>query len=1157
MFTERLQNVGGVGRRSGVFAVGQPSLSRTSIPSGSNLRNSISIITNPVRSGENPMWLRGIVFASKAVTVPMMGFCALGLASPIINGVTLTSSLTAATCGSLLFQLIHEMGYMNDVSKSMKISRSYPFKGTWSAIPQNRLNPAITITSFPENSTLVEGSVASAVRAVSYFGNGRVFMIDDSKSLCNRFGKQHLAAEWDTRVSARDRIMAYIVGITASDQNGPYDNVVLNELISGQGMARSDAIAQAKILYAEQRARDIADCICLGYEMELEASARQVCERFGFSRATETRLTNEFGVLKTIKQIIEEENIESIVNASQRQRALKEVIDKICRTNLMRAKDVDRILDKWMHDKTHFLYPERERLLSIGFRDSRQSGAHDTLRKRISSEIRRQEIAILGAKMIDGHACQQEAERIACLISEEYPQMAHLSKGLAEWITLNFHRTEPGHNLAFENGPIYERAYDMMLHEYFEEDRASFKERIRMMCEDDFGLSNAEAEEASIEITAAICPQCQGDEISDSDIFSYLFMSSGEQLSSLIQNCISPEQRARGLHVRLASKTMREADAVRLNVSRSAKEIIRWLADEMAMMTKIASDIGMLADDKRAEEVLDHYPCIAEECLPVLKSFVLIATERGFSNAKIGSELAAAVPAIAALSVSESHRLINYSDILGPLCARLDGDARTLINRSLVSFAEDWPNTGIRGDNIGSVANQLSSTVRKGLSIRDALAEALGLPQRFEYYLAARIEKSLNDRLLDIRRFDEINSLVIGRRILQDKLSSIFGLCRDLSEHPVAESERFDEHSCGAASGDKIVAYFHRDENIGGKAGALGDATAGYGIESRIKNLISLAIETRMNEIKTGCLDIHAIPSVITAIDRNICQKFRLPIDPAGLAKDLIVGIQQGKNRKALARELSEQLGCPNLSMRRRLVKVMGMFPHNVDARNTADIMEQIIAQMRLPDAVDISGRKAYLSSALTAVAPMIDGILSRKQETQPMSVEGVLDELRSITEHILHKPSEKDKGTWPFIAKCLNAPLPEIGPKYDVIVQFDGGRHINRDYLFENVAYYLAHPTLFLVQTRQHYGRNRWSHPVLIGADSWNDVFYEHMNFAKTLDNAVFPCGSGLVLPRHAWLWGGEWQDEIEYSRAVDSRGRLTGKVSGMIGKMLGGSEQ
>jgi hypothetical protein len=509
-----------------------------------------------------------------------------------------------------------------------------------------------------------------------------------------------------------------------------------------------------------------------------------------------------------------------------------------------------------------------------------------------------------------------------------------------------------------------------------------------------------------------------------------------------------------------------------------------------------------------------------------VEALVLTGLADGMTASQVSDLLVERVQAILALGLAESHRLISLGRNEVAICQSpdfcLDQRIETVINR----YLDDWPEAKRKLIDVHALSLRIAGAVIDGEKLEAVLAAETRLESKGAYYLAERVGKDIKTAVCRRERAELLFRIAQNQAATDNNLDRLYALVGR-----VVVSPGIGERKTSKVVQDGVL-YVHRVKNAGGKAGALGDVTGGYGIEAKVKNLISLLVETKIRELKAGTLDWHAVPALVTRLDREVCPGLPVFVSPAEISQRIMVGINAGVDRKTLAQELAGELGCngdPVLT--RKLRTIVFDYPEQVACRSSAEIVGQIISQSRIPSVAEVDGRKVWLGSALEEIAPLLDEVFSSDEVTFPRPHALIIQDVRGKVFARWQVADGRAREMLGFVLDCLDAPLPAVGPQYEMFVQFDGGRHINRDYLFENGAYYLNHPSVFLVQTRQHYGRNRWEHPLLVGADSDNDIFYEHMSFAKTHDNAGAPCGSGMVLPRLAWLWGGEWQNEIEYS--------------------------
>ncbi|OGC15202.1 hypothetical protein A2282_07580 [candidate division WOR-1 bacterium RIFOXYA12_FULL_36_13] len=1118
-------------RSSNFPSFGLPSYSHIPKDSPSHQAQGISI-----RQNEKPLMLRGLITISRTALIPWAGVCLLGLACPIFSGFSIATALTSVTSAAFAFMLYHDLGYMNDVSKSMDICTHFPSKGRWARLSENRLNPSITITSLPESSTLLEGSVGSALRSVSSFGRGRVFMVDDSKKFCNRFGKQYLAAEWNKRLAVRNGFSKKIEILLLESDSGLEDDEMKKEVVDLYGVSDSSACVSVRTVMAREKAQEISDCLTLGYEMELEVAVRQICEKLKLSRATEARLTNALGILRTIKETMEIESIDDLADQDQRERAESEIITYIGEINGLNNRKILELINKWRLDRKSFLMPTRNDLLGLRVKSHDIDELYNQVTKRIKSEERRHRISELGIKLINNGSCKDENE-LARTIVEEFPEANAFIQIALEWFKhnrkdiLSQSLCVAGEALVLDES-LERDAVKMMRRHYLKEEEIDLKERIRMILEDKFSLSSDCAESFSVRISEKILR-------TSSPIFA-------SDLERIIEGVVDKNLVCRGISTRLTGRIKAELASFYRNVTRAANSFVQFSVREIRQLDEFVERIAEASCAEEISTLLNKEILngkIAEEVFPVFRAVAISCVEKGLTPKAISEYLKKKIPAIMAVGLSEGHRLVDFDASCVEIYKSEDFGATGRVESILEGFRRDWPDSNIESSSIPIVAKCLAAVTLDKKEFERILRESLSLSDKDVYFLAARIEKQLRESAIDIAR-----SVSVELLLFEDKpnmaLLEIYKLetriCAAARDHLIVYPRLgfFYEGQRKVIEKDG-VAYVHRQKKLGGKAGALGDATGGYSIESRVKNMLQLSIETRLSEEQSGFIDVHAIPRLITSLDMEVCQRLPVFVNPTEVARKIMGRISNKENRTEIEENIANELKIiENPVLRRQLAQIINSFPAQVRPRRCVDIIEQLISQCRLPAEAEVEGRKIWLASALRIAAPIIDVVMDEQKSSISNNLSDILLAARKKFKETCTVMEGENRKVLLFLLDCISVPSPAVGSQCEVFVQFDGGRHINRDYLFENIAFYLDHPSLFLIQTRQHYGRNRWSHPSLVGADSDNDIFYEHIELAKTADNAGAPCGSGMVLPRKAWLWGGEWQEEVEGRKEISHIG-------------------
>lgn len=1222
------------------------------------------------RANERPLFLRALIVASKAVMIPWIGLCLVGLFTPVLAGISAVSFLATTVNASFLVLLWHEWHHICDIAKSLKVSENYPQKGKWTQLIQHRIKPAITITSLPECATLVDGTIAASLRTLSRHGKGDVFLITDSKKICNKLGKEFLAHKWNKIIAKRDairRIFLQIIngreiGVNLKDgisvaphlleqlivEIGEKHNIgycairdLVKHIKKGEAFSvtpegllmlaeKAEISINPKVAYkiaeevkaaiSERIALEMSDFIALDYQKELEVSIRYLCEKHGLSRRHEVELIDKICILKTIKEKVAAEGIDEITDISERRKALQSLLQEIGDANWLKKIEINELIEKWLSSPATFMFLSIEELKEQGV--TRE--VFEEITAMVKREERRESISILGRKIVsEGNFTDQEKQVIIQHLFEEFGKYG-VSEGdcniLVKNILQNVEEIElsakktVGEYEGFDQ-KIKDTVLGFMQKQHVVEEKFSLKEIIRAFSSYYCHLSNDEAEVFSvkvIELLAKMYPL--------TNIENLPWIISSENLKEVISISLDRQLgELKSFHVqRLTKLLFKEFVDMRVNAEYARDAFLQKISKEMAKMIKICS---MLAKMPTVPEIKSFLNSIAlkeqlsEEILPVFVAFVEARIEAGLPINNLPKIIADYMPEMIVAGIIEHYGIVKTEDIKDSNMAITDSSEE--IKHLFVGFMQDWPNSVIGKTSLSVVLRMVSGfseKMKQKKDIKNAITDLLGLEkikisEKEIYQITERIRMFFWERDRSRRRISVIDDLKTKQHIgNEEPVDVLLGIARsmkteiDNKEIRVPLFKAVRDAMRGQLS--SRVYFVHRSIPRGEKPGSLADVTGGKSIESRVRDLLHLIVHTFYGEQISGRPSIHSNPEIVTKIDREICQEiaclklkignheYPFVVNPEVFLDQILKEQKGGAVGNEVADNLLNQLSASianekiyetikdwkiceqeaftveeikngminawkeGAKLKDELNKSIVEVAHAISSvsysrgpRKINEIVEQLIVQCGLPEAAEIEGRKYHISSVLRFLVPLLEHIFVSQTGTEfrrsskLQKVITVDEELRRNLKEMIAKSQGKDQRFMQFALSCLTSKMPPLNVSYDAFVQFDAEHHPQRDYILENGAYLISHPSLFLVQTRHHYARNLYAHPLIVGTNAQHSMFYEHIKFAKTYDNAVFPAGSGMLLPRDAWGWGGEWNEEVEYVRAVDNNGKLIGK--------------
>jgi hypothetical protein len=206
--------------------------------------------------------------------------------------------------------------------------------------------------------------------------------------------------------------------------------------------------------------------------------------------------------------------------------------------------------------------------------------------------------------------------------------------------------------------------------------------------------------------------------------------------------------------------------------------------------------------------------------------------------------------------------------------------------------------------------------------------------------------------------------------------------------------------------------------------------------------------------------------------------------------------------------------------------------PVSVRSRTAKQIMSKYLSQLHIPNEQIWHNKLVPFGSLLKQMAESAD------QGEENLA-------------RIINKLAKKQAADRDYLLAIRQSPGALLSTDYAGVVVFDCGRIPNTKYLLENTYFLEKHPSLYINQTRQYYGRNLYQHPVINVADTLNSLFSNYMQKKMSAENRVFPCGSGMFLPKQNWMWGGTWQEEIVWERALNTKGQYRGKIMARVRKV------